>query len=138
MRFGRKEGRKSKRYNHATFRFAQLEFKHADSERAKTMFEGLVSQYPKRMDLWSVYADMMAKYRSAEEARWTDSLLRNLGETHANFRVIFERATSLKVPVQKLKSFYQKWLEFEKRTGTSEEIVGRVEQRLADLDSAKK
>ena len=26
------------------------------------MFEGIVSNYPKRMDIWSIYMDMEVKY----------------------------------------------------------------------------
>ncbi len=42
-------------------KFAQYEFKFGDSERGRTMFESLLSSYPKRVDLWSVYIDMMSK-----------------------------------------------------------------------------
>ena len=42
-------------------KFAQFEFKFGDPERGRTMFESLLSSYPKRVDLWSVYIDMMTK-----------------------------------------------------------------------------
>ncbi len=42
-------------------KFAQFEFKFGDTERGRTMFESLLSSYPKRVDLWSVYIDMMTK-----------------------------------------------------------------------------
>lgn len=42
-------------------RFAQLEFKHGDPERGKTLFESILGNFPKRMDLWSVYIDLMIK-----------------------------------------------------------------------------
>lgn len=41
-------------------KFAQLEYKLGDSERGKTVFEGIVDSHPKRWDLWSVYLDMEA------------------------------------------------------------------------------
>ena len=42
-------------------KMAVLEFKHGDSERGKTLFEGLVYRFPRRLDLWSVYIDQLAK-----------------------------------------------------------------------------
>lgn len=43
-------------------KFGMLEFKHGSPERGRTMFEGIVSNYPKRMDIWSIYMDMEVKY----------------------------------------------------------------------------
>ena len=42
-------------------KFAQFEFKYGDIhvERGRTMFESLLSSYPRHVDLWSVYLDMM-------------------------------------------------------------------------------
>lgn len=39
-------------------KFAQMEFKYGESERGRTIFEGIMSNYPKRVDLWSIYLDM--------------------------------------------------------------------------------
>lgn len=35
-----------------------MEFKHGEAERGRTIFEGVMSNYPKRVDLWSIYLDM--------------------------------------------------------------------------------
>ena len=43
-------------------KFGQLEFKYGDKERAKTLYEKLLSSYPKRTDIWSIYIDMLIKY----------------------------------------------------------------------------
>ena len=40
-------------------KFAQFEFKYGDIERGRTMFESLLSSYPRRVDLWCVYLNMM-------------------------------------------------------------------------------
>lgn len=45
-------------------KFAQLEFKLGDAERGRTIFEGVVDSYPKRLDLWFVYIDMEIKQRN--------------------------------------------------------------------------
>lgn len=42
-------------------KFAQFEFKHGEPERGRTMFEHILSSYPKRVDIWSVYIDMVLK-----------------------------------------------------------------------------
>lgn len=50
-------------------RMAVIEFKHGDAERGKTLFEGLVDRYPRRLDLWSVYIDQLAKVGDIQAAR---------------------------------------------------------------------
>ena len=35
-----------------------MEFKYGEAERGRTIFEGMMNNYPKRLDLWSVYIDM--------------------------------------------------------------------------------
>ncbi|KAK2461613.1 hypothetical protein APHAL10511_006076 [Amanita phalloides] len=81
-------------------KFAQLEYKHGDPERGKTIFEGIVDSHPKRWDLWSVYIDMEAGQRNIQS-------LRN----------IFDRVLALKMTSHKAKSFFKKWLELEHRIG---------------------
>ena len=43
-------------------KFGMLEFKSGQPENGRTMFEGIVTNYPKRMDIWSIYMDMEVKY----------------------------------------------------------------------------
>jgi rRNA biogenesis protein RRP5 len=50
-------------------KFAQLEFKHGEAERGRTILEGVMSNYPKRLDLWSIYLDMEIKAGDFEMAR---------------------------------------------------------------------
>ncbi|MEW5309983.1 MAG: hypothetical protein WDW38_001820 [Sanguina aurantia] len=40
---------------------ALLEFKVGSAERGRGIFEGLLRNYPKRIDLWSVYLDQEVK-----------------------------------------------------------------------------
>ena len=49
-------------------KFAQLEYQHGDSERGRTMYEGVISNYPKKIDIWSVYIDMELKYTNDVDA----------------------------------------------------------------------
>ena len=48
-------------------KFGMLEFKSANPEAGRTMFEGIVSNYPKRMDIWAIYMDMESKYGQANK-----------------------------------------------------------------------
>ena len=50
-------------------KFAQMEFKLGEPERGRTMFENILSNYPKRCDLWSVYIDMVTKLGDLEPVR---------------------------------------------------------------------
>ena len=50
-------------------KMALLEFKHGDAERGKTLFEGVVSRYPKRLDVWGVYIDQVAKVGEVQVVR---------------------------------------------------------------------
>lgn len=47
-------------------RFAQTEFRLGDVERGKTIFENILSDNPKRTDLWRVYADMIRKFQNRQ------------------------------------------------------------------------
>ena len=50
-------------------KFAQFEFKYGEMERGCTMFESLLSSYPRRVDLWSIYIDMLIKKTELERVR---------------------------------------------------------------------
>lgn len=50
-------------------KFAQMEFKYGEPERGKTMFENILSSYPKRTDLWSVYIDLIVKQGDMQPVR---------------------------------------------------------------------
>ena len=50
-------------------KFAQMEFKFGEPERGKTMFENILSTYPKRTDLWSIYIDMVTKLKEIDGVR---------------------------------------------------------------------
>lgn len=43
---------------------AIMEFKIGSPERGRTIFEGVVRNYPRRTDLWSVYLDQVSSHNS--------------------------------------------------------------------------
>ncbi|XP_071166290.1 protein RRP5 homolog isoform X3 [Mytilus edulis] len=81
-------------------KFAQMEFKHGEPERGKTMFENILSNYPKRTDLWSVYVDMVIKTADIEAVRH-----------------LLDRVIHMKLSAKKMKFFFKKYLDFEKSHG---------------------
>lgn len=50
-------------------KFAQLEFRYGDAERGSAMFDKVLTNYPKRTDLWSVFIDLTVKHGSQKEVR---------------------------------------------------------------------
>ncbi|GAA6018426.1 hypothetical protein JCM11491_006993 [Sporobolomyces phaffii] len=96
-------------------KFAQLEFKLGDAERGRTIFEGIMDSYPKRLDLWFVYIDMEIKQRSVE-----------------NVRALFERVLASRLSSKKGKSVFKKWLTFEKEFG-DDAGVETVKERAIDF-----
>jgi rRNA biogenesis protein RRP5 len=86
----------------AISKFAQLEFKVGDPERGRTIFEEILSSYPKRVDIWSVYLD-----HELNAGNFT--LIRHL----------FDRIISLNLSSKKMKYFFKRYLEFERLHGDS-------------------
>ncbi|KAE8590466.1 hypothetical protein XENTR_v10018073 [Xenopus tropicalis] len=99
-------------------KFAQLEFQLGDSERAKALFESTLSSYPKRTDLWSVYIDMMVKHGSQREVR-----------------DIFERVIHLSLAAKRIKFFFKRYLENEKKHGSAESVQAVKEKALQYVES---
>ena len=51
-------------------KFAQMENKLGDKERAQTLFEQILNSYPKRVDVWSSYVDTLVKSEQLDIARY--------------------------------------------------------------------
>ncbi|KAI9482770.1 MAG: hypothetical protein EXX96DRAFT_647601 [Benjaminiella poitrasii] len=98
-------------------KFAQLEFKHSEAERGRTILEGVMSNYPKRLDLWNVYLDMEIK-----------------AGDHELTRRLFERVASMKFSSKKMKFLFKKWLQFEKAHGTEDDVQHVKEKTLAYVE----
>ena len=50
-------------------KMSTLEYKYGDTERGCTMFESLVSTYPRKVDVWSVYIDAVIKTKDYQRVR---------------------------------------------------------------------
>lgn len=86
-------------------KFGVLEYKLGDAERGRTIFEQLVTQHPKRADLWNVYLD--------QEGR--------LGQVEA-IRTLLERVTTLPFNARKMKPFFTRYLAFEEQHGSAQRV----------------
>ncbi|RLU17008.1 hypothetical protein DMN91_011077 [Ooceraea biroi] len=95
-------------------RFANLENKFGDKERAQTLFEKILTSYPKRVDVWSCYVDCLTRSEDIDIAR----------------RVL-ERACVQTLPARKMKTLFKKFMSFEEKYGTPE-TVSHVQQMAAD------
>ncbi|KPP72797.1 protein RRP5-like, partial [Scleropages formosus] len=99
-------------------KFAQLEFKYGDVERGKSMFDRTLSNYPKRTDLWSIYIDLMIKHGTQKEVR-----------------ELFDRVIHLSVAVKRIKFFFKRYLEYEKKNGTPESVQAVKEKALQYVEA---
>ncbi|KAI5068389.1 hypothetical protein GOP47_0016734 [Adiantum capillus-veneris] len=84
---------------------AITEFRIGSAERARNLFESILRNYPKRVDLWSVYLDQEIVLGDASVVR-----------------ALFERITSLELPPKKMKFLFKKYLEYEKSHGDEERV----------------
>ncbi|KAM9455011.1 protein RRP5 homolog [Clarias gariepinus] len=100
-------------------RFARMEFQYGNEERAKAMFEKVLSSYPKRTDLWSVFIDLMMKHGSQKDVR-----------------ALFDRVVHLSVSMKKIKFFFKRYLDYEKKHGTPESIQA-VKQKAVEYVESK-
>ncbi|OAD57691.1 Protein RRP5 like protein, partial [Eufriesea mexicana] len=91
-------------------KFAIMENKFGDKERAQTLFEQILSSYPKRVDIWSCYVDSLVKSNDIEIAR-----------------KVLERAIVQILQPKKMKTLFKKFISFEEEHGTREEVA-RVQQ----------
>ncbi|XP_034544205.1 protein RRP5 homolog isoform X2 [Notolabrus celidotus] len=99
-------------------KFAQLEFRYGDAEKGRTMFDKVLTSYPKRTDLWSVFIDLMVKHG-----------------TQKDVRALFDRVIHLSVAVKKIKFFFKRYLEYEKKHGTPQSIQAVKEKAMEFVEA---
>lgn len=113
-----------KEHRYLTAKFAALEFKspNGDPERGRTIFEGLLSTWPKKWDLWDMFVDLEMSH----------------GE-EANVRDLFERMASTggqaKLKKKRAKYVFKKWLEWEEKFGNKKGMERVKELAKAYVDS---
>ncbi|CUS20315.1 LAQU0S01e03840g1_1 [Lachancea quebecensis] len=101
-------------------KFAQLEFAKGDSEQGRSLFEGLLADTPKRIDLWNVYLDQEIK----------------LGDKK-RVENLFERVVNRKLTRKQAKFFFGKWLEYEEASDdqkTAEYVKAKASEYVEKLN----
>mmetsp|Transcript_22412 Transcript_22412/g.44436 ORF Transcript_22412/g.44436 Transcript_22412/m.44436 type:complete len:897 (-) Transcript_22412:227-2917(-) len=96
--------------------FAQLEFRHGSPDRGRTILEGMLSNYPKRLDLWSLYLDMESKHLKQHEG----------GDLTA-IRRLYDRVCHMNFKVRQMRFLFKRYLAFEKEHG-NDETTHKVKQ----------
>ncbi|SCU84507.1 LAFA_0D10330g1_1 [Lachancea sp. 'fantastica'] len=102
-------------------KFAQLEFSKGDREQGRSLFEGILADTPKRIDLWNVYVDQEIK--AGEKKRVED---------------LFERIINRKLTRKQAKFFFGKWLDFEENSDdakTAEYVKAKASEYAAKLEN---
>lgn len=102
-------------------KFAQFMFQYGSAEKARTIFEGLLRNNPKRLDIFFVYTDKEIKLGDVHAAR---SLFSKIANRH-------DTSIPLKLTEKQMKSFFKKWFSFE-------EAHGNEQTREAVKDAARK
>ncbi|KAL5355772.1 hypothetical protein BJX96DRAFT_170979 [Aspergillus floccosus] len=118
-----------------TSKFGQLEFRSAngDVERGRTVFEGLLSSFPKRIDLWNILLDLEIKVGDAEQVRRLFERVLGTRDTKKSAVSVEE---SKKLRPKQARFFFKKWLAFEEKLaaadGNNEKMVEDIKAKAAD------
>lgn len=119
-------------------RFAQLEFKLGDAERGRTIFEGIMDNYPKKLDLWFVYVDMEVKQKNMNGVRalFDRILVQKLSSSEwFVVPIALTQLNELVLSIEKGKSLFKKWLSLEKEYGDIAGIESCKAKALAFVES---
>ncbi|KAE9051353.1 hypothetical protein PR001_g1533 [Phytophthora rubi] len=96
-------------------KYGQLLYEQGELDKARTIFEGILANYPKRMDLWNVYLDKEIKFGDV-----------------ALVRALFERLLAMDFSAKKMKFLFKKYMQFEQDQG-DDEHVEHVKQLAKDF-----
>ena len=118
-----------------TAKFAALEFRspQGDTERGRTIFEGLVSEWPKWSSGWDMFVDLERSRMS--HAQPGEAKV----DARAKVRALYERMASQKMKNRRAKFLFKRWLEFEEAEGDakSTERVKAVAKAYVEAQQAK-
>lgn len=125
-------------------KFALLEYRFAVStdskkpqgsqERGRTLLDGLLSTFPKRLDIWSVYIDQECSLFAKRYEAAVDTTNRAVDLKFV--RQLFQRAAALKQSSKKMKFLFKKWLSFERKLGDAKGVAAVQDAIRAYVASA--
>jgi rRNA biogenesis protein RRP5 len=114
----------SSQHRYLTQKFASLEFKlpNGDPERGRTIFEGLVSTWPKKWDIWDVYVSLEMSHGGQE-----------------NVRELFERMSKVGMKRRRAEAVFRRWREWEESLGNADGVkkMGKAEAEWKETKGAK-
>lgn len=118
-------------------KFASLEFRSAsgDAEHGRTVFEGILSAYPKKFDLWNQLLDLeISAYNASKKDE--DG---NADPTHV--REVFERGTKTKgLKPLRAKKWFQRWAKWEEENGdakSKEKVMAKATEWTREAEARK-
>lgn len=118
--------------------FASIEFQSpsGNPERGRTIFEGILDQWPKRADLWGRLLDLENSYFRAERAKGKD------GEADPTvIRDLFERRTRAKgLKPRVAMKWYERWGKWEEEHGdakSKEKVRAKAKEWVAEAEKRK-
>lgn len=111
----------SPQHRYLTQKFAALEFKHGDPERGRTIFEGLVTTWPKKWDIWDVYVSLEISHGEKE-----------------NVRGLFERMVRGCAKKRRAEVVFRRWREWEGTTGGEVKRVEGEERKWDERNAGEK
>ncbi len=141
-----------------TTKFAQIEYRLGSVDRARTLLDGVVTHYPKRNDIWSLYADAEMKLLAAAAAKRdaanatvkasaTATAVREqkvateqLNAQISACRNLFERLTAGSFKPKAMKTFFTRYHNFEKQYGTAasaERVLAKVKEYIDGANASK-
>lgn len=118
-----------------TAKFAALEFhsSQGDPERGRTIFEGLITEWPKWSSGWDMWVDL-------ERARLTHVQSEDAKrEAKEKARALYERMAAQKMKKRRAKFVFKRWLEFEEQIGDGKgaERVKALAKEYVEAQQAK-
>jgi rRNA biogenesis protein RRP5 len=118
-------------------KFASLEFRSASGnpEHGRTVFEGILSAYPKKFDLWNQLLDLeISTYSAAKKSE--DG---NADPTHV--REVFERGTKTKgLKPLRAKKWFQRWAKWEEENGdakSKQKVMAKATEWTREAEARK-
>lgn len=100
-------------------KFALMTSRYNLHDFSQTIFEKILSSYNKKLPIWFTYIDMMTKNGQIDIAR-----------------SLYERILVIKFPLKKLKTIFQKYIEFETRHGEAANIsrIKKTAKKMLERD----
>lgn len=121
-----------------TLNFGLLEFSspNGDTERGRTVFEGLLATFPRRWDLWDAFVDAEASLLTKQQAATAKAAPKSKKRKSAaseetdvsasgsvdNVRDLFTRMSKAKMRPRRAKFVFKRWMEFENKFGDAKGV----------------